>query len=181
MDAVVVDTNVILVAKGMADQASPTCIQTCIERLDRIVEGHERVVIDDNWEILGEYSDYEDDASTTTARTGWGFLEWLMRNHENPEQCLKVHITPSVDGVGFEEFPTAPELSEFDPADKKFIAVAVVYENVHRQKVPILQAVDSNWYGFREAFARNGLLIDFICEENIRLLYERRSERRAKN
>ena len=181
MDAVVVDTNVILVAKGMADQALPTCIQTCIERLDRIVEGPEKVVIDDNWEILGEYSDYEDDVSTTAARTGWGFLEWLMRNHENPEQCLKVHITPSVDGVGFEEFPTAPELSEFDLADKKFIAVAVVYENAHRQKVPILQAVDSNWYGFREAFAQNGLTIDFICEENIRLLCERRSERRARN
>ena len=180
MDAVVVDTNVILVAKGMADQASPTCIQTCIERLDRIVEGPERVVIDDNREILGEYLNYED-GSTTAARAGWGFLEWFMRNHENPEQCLKVHITPSVDGVGFEEFPTAPELSEFDPADKKFIAVAVVYENVHRQKVPILQAVDSNWYGLREAFARNGLTIDFICEENIRLLYERCSERRARN
>lgn len=181
MDAVVVDTNVILVAKDMAAQASPACVQTCIERLARIVEGPERVVIDDNWEILGEYSDYEEDGSTTAARTGWGFLEWLMRNHENQEQCVKVHITPSVDGTGFEEFPTDPALSGFDPADKKFIAVAVVYENEHRQKVPILQAVDSNWYGLREAFARNGLTIDFICEANIRLLYERRSERRARN
>lgn len=180
MEAVVVDTNVILVAKGMAAQASPACVLTCIERLERIVEGPERVVIDDNWEILGEYLDYEDD-STTAARTGSGFLEWLMRNHANPEQCVKVHITPSVDGTGFEEFPTDPALSRFDPGDKKFIAVAVVYENVHRQKVPILQAVDSNWYGFREAFARNGLIIDFICEANIRLLYERRSERRARN
>ena len=181
MDAVVVDTNVILVAKGMAAQASQACVQTCIERLNRIVEGSERVVIDDNWEILGEYSDYEEDGSTTAARTGWGFLEWLMRNHANQEQCVKVHITPSVDGTGFEEFPTDPGLSGFDPADKKFIAVAVVYENEHRQKVPILQAVDSNWYGLREAFARNGLTIDFICEANIRLLYERRSERRAKS
>ena len=180
MDAVVVDTNVILVAKGMAAQASPACVLTCIERLERIVEGPERVVIDDNWEIFGEYLDYEDD-STTAARTGWGFLEWLMRNRENPEQCVKVHITPSVDGTGFEEFPTDSALSEFDPGDKKFIAVAVVYENEHRQKVPILQAVDSNWYGFREAFARNELIIDFICDANIRLLYERRKERRAKN
>ncbi len=181
MDAVVVDTNVILVAKGMADQAWPACVHTCIERLDRIVEGSERVVIDDNWEILGEYSDYEEDGSTTAARTGWGFLEWLMRNHENPEQCVKVHITPLTDGTGFEEFPTDPALSGFDPADKKFIAVAVVYEDVHRQKVPVLQAVDSNWYGFREAFSRNGLTIDFVCEDNLRLLYERRGERRAKN
>lgn len=180
MDAVVVDTNVILVAKGMAAQASQACVQICIERLDRIVEGSERVVIDDNWEILGEYSDYEAD-STTAARTGWGFLEWLMRNHANPEQCVKVHITPSVDGTGFEEFPTDPALSGFDPGDKKFIAVAVVYENEHRHKVPILQAVDSNWYGFRDAFAQNGLIIDFICEADIRLLYERRKERRARN
>lgn len=180
MDAVVVDTNVILVAKGMADQASQACVLTCTERLDRIVEGSERVVIDDNWEILGEYSDYEAD-STTAARTGWGFLEWLMRNYENPEQCVKVHITPSVDGTGFEEFPTDLALSGFDPGDKKFVAVAVVYENEHHQKVPILQAVDSNWYGFREAFAQNGLTIDFICEANIRRLYERRSERRARN
>lgn len=177
MNAVVIDTNVILVAKGMSEQAWPECVAKCQDRLDQIIEGPEKVVIDDNWIILDEYLDYHEDAdSTTQTRVGGGFLDWFIRNHKNPEQCVQVTITPTQDGRGFEEFPDDPVLRNFDPDDRKFIAVAVVYENIHQQKALLLQALDSQWYGFREVFIRSGLEIEFICEENIRHLYERRSE-----
>ena len=177
MGAVVIDTNVILVAKGISPQAWCSCVTACQERLDQIIEGPEKIIIDDKRAILGEYIDYlEDDDLTTDARISEHFLEWFIRNYENPEQCVQVTITLTQNGHSFEEFPNDPALSNFDPDDQKFIAVAVAYENVYEQKSPILQAVDSQWYGFREILVQNGLIVEFICEENIRYLYERREE-----
>ena len=96
MNAVVVDTNVILAAKGMSEQAWPECVVACQERLDEIIEGPEKVVIDDKWIILREYIGYlEDDDSTTDTRNGGHFLEWFIRNYKNPENvcwCLLRHL-----------------------------------------------------------------------------------------
>ena len=175
MNAVVIDTNVILTAKGMSEQACDECVTACQERLDQIIEGPERVVIDDDWIILREYINYlEDEDSPADPRNGGHFLEWFIRNYENPEQCVQVPITR--DGTGFAELPDA--FRHFDSDDKKFIAVAVVHENTHQQKAVLLQSVDSQWYGERELFIENGLRVEFICEENIRHLYERREGRR---
>lgn len=175
MNAVVIDTNVILTAKGMSEQAWDECVTACQERLDEIIEGPERVVIDDDWVILREYINYlEDDDSTTDTRNGGYFLEWFIRNYENPKQCVQVPITRN--RSGFEELPDA--FQDFDSDDQKFITVAVVYENRHQQKAVLLQSVDSQWYGSRNLFIENSLIVEFICEENIRDLYERREGRR---
>ena len=177
MNAVVVDTNVILAAKGMSEQAWPECVVACQERLDEIIEGPEKVVVDDKWIILREYIDYlENDDSPTDPRNGGYFLEWFIRNYRNPEECVLVPITPSEEGTSFEELPNA--FSPFDSDDHKFIAVAVVYEDVYQQKATILQSVDSQWYGSRNLLIENGLIVEFICEGNIRHLHERREERR---
>lgn len=177
MSAVVIDTNVILVAKGMSEQAWDEYVVACQERLDEIIEGTEKVVIDDNWLILEEYIDYLDDEddTTTNRRNGGHFLEWFIRNYQNPEQCLQVKITPTEGESGFEELPDA--FLEFDSDDKKFIAVSIVYENENQQKATILQSVDSQWYGLRDVFIDNGLVVDFLCEENIRHIYESRERR----
>ncbi|MXV84248.1 hypothetical protein F4X88_00585 [Candidatus Poribacteria bacterium] len=177
MNAVVIDTNVILTAKGMSEQAWNECVTACQERLDEIIEGPERVVIDDDWIILREYINYlEDDDSTTDPRNGGSFLEWFIRNYENPEECVQVSLTPFEHGTGFEELPGT--FRGFDSDDKKFIAVAVVYEQVYQQQATLLQSVDSQWYGSRNLFIENGLIVEFICEENIRDLHERREKRR---
>ena len=52
------------------------------------------------------------------------------------------------------------------PDDRKFIAVAVA----HPEKPPILQAVDSQWWDFRDAFRQNGVTVAFICEDDIQQL-----------
>ena len=177
MNAVVIDTNVILTAKGMSEQAWDECVTACQERLDEIIEGSEKVVIDDDWIILHEYINYlENDDSTTDSRSGGHFLEWFIRNYMNPGQCVQVSITPSGDGTGFEELPN--DFREFDSDDKKFIAAAIVYEQTYQQQATLLQSVDSQWYSSRNLFIENGLIVEFICEENIRHLYERREERR---
>ena len=84
-------------------------------------------------------------------------------------RCDLISITP-VDGLenAFEEFPDDPALNDFDSDDRKFIAVAVA----HPEKPPILQAVDSQWWDFRDAFRRNGIIVEFICEDDIQRLRE---------
>ena len=54
MNSIVIDTNVLLVADGMAKQMKEACRVECIERLQRI-QSSERVVIDESWLIVGEY------------------------------------------------------------------------------------------------------------------------------
>ena len=134
------------------------------------------MVVDDERRILEEY---ERNANPNTKKgIGDIFVKTLLQNLGNPNICITVHITPSDENeTDFEEFPNVNALSDFDPDDRKFIAVAVVYENVYQQKAVLLQAVDSQWYELCETLVKNGLEVEFICEAYIRDLYERRAER----
>ena len=163
--AVIVDTNVAVVANGQSPQASPNCIDTCINRVERIIRGEEKLVLDNRWIILSEYM--RNLRSSGEPGAGDRFLLWLLRNKDT--QCDLVSITP-IDGSenAFEEFPDDPALDGFDPADRKFIAVACA----HSERPPILQAVDSKWLNFRDAFPENGITVEFICQEDIQRLHE---------
>ena len=164
MMAVIVDTNVPVVANGQSPQASPNCVDTCINRLERIIRGEEKLVLDDRWIILSEY--IQNLRSSGEPGAGDRFLLWILMNKD--EQCDLVSIM-SVDGSEneFEEFPDDPALNDFDPADRKFIAVACA----HLERPPILQAVDSKWLDFHNAFRRNGVTVEFICEDDIQRLH----------
>lgn len=159
MKTVVMDTNVAVVAKGKSEQASPTCVLTCIEKLEQIMSGDLRLVLDENWMILEEYTQ---NLQRGGADIGSAFLKWLLIHKD--QQCDFVRIT-SIDGLEheFREFPDDPELKDFDPADRKFIAVACA----HSDTPPILQAVDSKWWHYKDALDRNGVTVDFICEDDI--------------
>ena len=163
---VVADTNVAVVANALSEQASEDCVKTCAERLEEIMRDEVKLVLDDNWQILGEYAQ---NLHSTGNDVGDRFLRWVLRNWRNPERCDLIHIT-SVDGSEneFEEFPDDSALDNFDPDDRKFIAVAVA----HLEQPPILQAVDSQWWDFRDAFRRNGIIVEFICEADIQRLRE---------
>ncbi len=162
---VVVDTNVPVVANGKSEQASADCVQTCAERLGEIMRGEVKLVLDNRWIILGEYMQ---NLRSSGVNVGDRFLGWVLRNWTNPEQCDLVSITP-VNGSdnAFEEFPNDPALDGFDPADRKFIAVACA----HLESPPILQAVDSKWLNFRDVFRQNGVTVEFICEDDIQRLH----------
>ena len=176
MDAVIVDTNVIVVANDAADDDREDCREYCQDRLEQILDQGEKVVIDDERRILEEYERHTN--PNTKKGIGDLFVKRLLQNLGNPDICPMVHITPSTGSeTDFEEFPADNTLSDFDPDDRKFIAVAVAYENIHHQKAVLLQAVDSQWYGLHQALVNNGLEVEFICEAYIRELYERRTER----
>ena len=162
--AVIVDTNVAVVANGQSPQASPNCVAICINRLERIIRGEEKLVLDSEWIILGEY--LRNLRSSGEPGTGDRLLRWTLANKDR--LCDLVPITP-VNGSEneFEEFPDDPALNDFDPDDRKFIAVAVA----HPEKPPILQAVDTQWWDFREALQENGVTVAFICEDDIQRLH----------
>lgn len=162
---IVVDTNVPLVANGQADQASEDCVEACIDRLMQITEGDVKLVLDDQRRIIEEYRNKLNPGSFPGV--GDAFLKWVEINWANLQRCDLVSITP-IEGSeeDFREFPTDAALDGFDPDDRKFIAVALA----HSEKPPILQAVDSEWWNFREALRQNGVTIDFICEDDIRLI-----------
>ena len=128
------------------------------------MRGEVKLVLDNGWIILREYMQ---NLRSNGADVGDRFLGWILVHKD--ERCDLVSITP-VDGSEneFEEFPDDPVLNGFDPDDRKFIAVAVA----HPEKPAILQAVDSQWWDFRDTFRQNGVTVEFICEDDIQRLRE---------
>ena len=162
---VVVDTNVAKVANGREEspQASPNCVNTCITKLEGIIRGEETLVLDNRWIILGEY--LRNLRSSGEPGAGDSFLRWILMNKD--DRCDLIHITPVASSENeFEEFPDDPALDGLDPDDRKFVAVAVA----HPERPPILQAVDSQWWAFRDALRENGVTVAFICEDDIQRL-----------
>jgi len=164
MKLVVIDTNVIVVANGKSEQASAECVFICDKRLEKIKLGQKKLVLDSQWQIIGEYKQKLN--STGQPGVGDAFLKWVLTNFGNNQLCDLVYISPK----GLDEFPEVPELSGFDLSDRKFVAVSII----HPSHPPILQAVDSLWWGFKDALERNGVKVEFICKSDIRILYDQR-------
>ena len=159
---VIVDTNVAVVANGGFEKASEDCKQNCIDRLAEVTTGKVKLALDDQRRIIEEYrGNLSPDGQPGV---GDAFLKWVEINWSNPARCNLVPIT-HVNGLEneFEEFPDDPALKDFDPDDRKFIAVALA----HPQKPPILQAWDRQWWDFRDALRRNRVSIEFLCVADI--------------
>ena len=157
----IVDTNVAVVANGKSAQASEECVATCTHRLQGIINGDTKLVLDNKWAILREY---RQNLHSNGTDAGDRFLAWCLRNWANQEQCDLVSITP-IEGseTEYKEFPDDSALQKFDPDDRKFIAVALA----HPEKPPILEAMDKQWWQLRDALRRNGVTVEFICEADI--------------
>jgi hypothetical protein len=114
------------------------------------------ILIDDTGAILGEYRTY----LSHSGQPGVGdfFFKWLWDKQWDPKHCRQVQITPS-STRGFDEFPDDPELSGFDPSDRKFVAIASALSP------DVLNASDTDWWPVRKALIRNGVRIQFLCPE----------------
>ena len=159
MRAVVVDTNVAVVANGRTAQASLDCLQACLDALKNIRE-RGIVVLDDAMHILKEYMGN----LSLSGQSGLGdaFLKWVWDHQANAARCEIVHITPkSGEDDNFEEFPADPALASFDPSDRKFVAVA----RASRHKPVVLNAVDTDWWIFRTPLRRHRVRVRFLCPE----------------
>ena len=171
MNAVIIDTNVLVVANGKAaaPQATKKCVILCRARLAEILRGSEKILFDDKKRIIQEYKN-----NLNAKGRGFGDRFWqelvrrMYRYEENEEKVTIIPITPlRGNGTDFEEFPNDDaSLKNFHKKDRKFVAVALAYQHDSGQEAPILKAEDSGWEEFRDALAAHGVQVDSICEDS---------------
>lgn len=171
MGAVVIDTNVLVVANGrsVAPQASEKCVALCRARLAELRRGSESILLDDKKRIIQEYR-----RNLNEKVRGYGNQFWLelKRRYYNPKSSpntvIKVKITSLTgNGTEFEEFPNDDaSLKDFHKKDKKFVAVSLAYQSESGEEAPILKADDKGWENFKSALAAHDVEVISICEEN---------------
>jgi hypothetical protein len=162
----IVDTNVILVAGGQHHDVSDACVVACAERLETIMKNG-RLALDSGYEIVGEYLHRNE--PNRGKNPGDVFAKWVLRNRSNVERCDLVDIPRGPDG-DYASFPKHPDLMNFDPPDKKFVAVAAA----HRDKPTILEAADSKWIDWETALNFHGINVEFICLADIKKFHKKK-------
>jgi hypothetical protein len=159
VNAVVVDTNVVLVANNQHQSVSAGCVAECAKRLQAIMADG-KLALDDRFRILQEYQNKT--TQRTGNRPGDAFVKWALQNNANSKRVYRVPLREHAIR-GFDSFPEDAELANFDPPDRKFVAVACG----HPHKLPILQATDSKWLNWTESLKRCGITVEFICQDDI--------------
>ena len=81
MDAVIVDTNVIVIANDTDDKRED-CRDRCQDRLQQIRDQRETVILDDGWRIFEEYERYV--KPNTRKGDGDLFVKRLLQNLGEP-------------------------------------------------------------------------------------------------
>ena len=164
---VVIDTNVLSIADG-AEGHSAACQERCAKKLFE-ARSASSIVIDNQYMILREYG-----RNTRRSRQpgmGHEFFRWLANTATG---CERVAIHSDVDKV-YQEFPAHPGLTDFDRADRVFVAVALA----HGGAPPIMQASDSKWVGWNNALSECNIVVEFVCPEEIQAAHQRRSSRKS--
>lgn len=165
----VVDTNVAVVANRRDDEDA-ACIAACGHALERVMQGG-HVFIDDAGAIIEEYRKNLEPFGEP--HEGNAFLKWLLTNEWNRARVTRVKLTPKAgDPDDFEQLPQPPPGVRYDPSDRKFLAVAAA----HADHPPILQALDSKWWGWREPLAKAGVSIHFVCPGEVEAKYREKMD-----
>ena len=174
MDAVIVDTNVIVIANDTDDERKD-CRDRCQDRLQQIRDQRETVILDDGWRIFEEYERYV--KPNTRKGDGDLFVKRLLQNLGNPDICKMVHITPLAgNGTDFAEFPNDDEaLVGFHKKDRKFIAVALAHQRDFGETPTILLAIDRGWVPFTTALANHKISVDLICDGDVQHPHQERT------
>jgi predicted nucleic acid-binding protein len=162
--AVVIDTNVLLIAEGLSDFSRP-CEARC-GKLLRAIQRDQIVVLDGGREILTEYKKKLSERKGQPG-LGYEFWKWLINTKGNRAHYETVELTFHPD-KGYDQFPDHHGLKEFDRSDRKFVAVAAA----HPRKPEIIQAGDSKWWGWRYALGECGVRLNLPCETELRAKWE---------
>ena len=155
-DAVIVDTNVLVVANDPFHETGPDCVDACVRELRR-TQMDRRLLLDWSRQILGEYQN----SVTRGGQAGVGTEFFKSAAAQRGVQVHHVHITPHPERR-FSEFPDDPALQTLDPSDRKFVAVAVA----SGENPPILHATDRGWKLHRGPLQRHGIVVRHVCPGN---------------
>lgn len=158
METNVIDTNVIAVANGKFFEVSETCKFSCEEFLENIIITKQRISIDDRHLIFQEYLHYAD--LKGIPGVGDAFIQWLWQNMGREEICEVVNILPlNVEETQFDTILSIEAFDNFDPADKKFLAVAFGSQF----EVTIHNATDSDWESISEILPNYQINLNQLC------------------
>jgi hypothetical protein len=171
MSAIVIDTNVLLVANGFAPQMSAACKIECLDRLV-LAKASEAVVVDRQYLILSEYHN-KLNPNRRPPGPGDAFVKHILQNMKSQKRVSLVNLTPiNQEQTDFAEFPPdEPLRAAFDPADRKFVAAA----NGHPEKPPILESADSKWLGWEADLLQNGIRLEVLCRCELVAIHERKT------
>ncbi len=166
MDEFVVDTNVPLVAKG-GSHMTPNCELVCANFIELFLRGRQILVIDDSYELIGEY--IQNISSKGTSNYANRFLKWLLVNQGNPHRVKQVSINVNINRFNEVANRTLADIS-FDRSDQKFVVVALANQCI----APIAQAADSKWIGWEEVLQELGLQVMFLCKQELAEIYNKK-------
>lgn len=156
----VIDSNVAIVANGRSTNAGPKCRAASIDALAGILrEG--QIVIDAAGEMVDEYRRY----CSPQGQPGIGdlFFREVLMNYAG--RVERIDLIKRPDG-SFVDFPDDQALKTFDLSDRKFAAAA------RKVGIPVVNSTDSDWLEHRDALARNGVKVEFVCGLNAQLWLE---------
>lgn len=169
-DKCLIDTGVILTADGKQSDVGSAGLQACVRKLQHVcLEGG--LVLDSGDRIFKEYLNKTRPWNPQTV--GEQFVKWVNDHRMRPTRCDRIDITPKdEDPEDFDEFPDDERLNTFERADRKFVAVA----HAHPAKPAISVAIDTDYYRplHRTAFADQGITIDYLCEDDLKRVHERK-------
>ena len=157
----IIDTNVICVVNGEATQVTSTDLAICE---DFIIDVFENGItfVDSLSLILEEYFGHANYSGKPNL--GDKFAKWVHDNQFNENFCRRIRITPTNDSNDdFAEFDTSGSLSNFDRADRKFVAVSLSCRN----EPAICNATDSDWFEHQDALSEIGVRIHFLCRDQL--------------
>lgn len=166
----IIDTNVPLVAQGTAAQMSANCEKNSADFLEKLFQGQFNLVIDSDYHLIGEYEKQLPKGSQ--AQYGNRFLKWIYTNQANPLKIKTVQIN-QIDEYNFEEVPQSLIDIGFDNSDRKFVAVAIANKN----QAPIAQAADSKWINWEETLNSEGISVNFLCKEELKIIYQTKKKK----
>lgn len=172
MSAIVIDTNVLLVANGAAQQMSGACRLECMQRLEK-ARTSEAVVLDRQFIVLGEYQ-HRLDPNRRPPGPGDFFVRHLLQNMANVAHVAQVDLTPTnPEKTDFREFPDDDELRRaFDPDDRKFVAASYT----HLEKPPIVESADSKWLSWEERLSTHGIRLEVLCRQELEVIRTRKTK-----
>lgn len=167
MPKVVIDTNVILTANGQHEGVSAECEANCTKILLSVMKSS-IVVIDDSYKILKEYQNKTMHLKGKAA--GDVFLKWLLNNSANTKHCRQVSLTQGPNPDTYLDFPDQVLQDEFDPPDRKFVAVA----GADGCEPKVMQAADCKWLNWNARLNASGIDVEYICPDDICRFYSKK-------
>jgi hypothetical protein len=128
-----------------------TCRLAAIKFLERLL-AKGRILLDLGGAIQAEYHRH----LQPRGQPGVGDRFYAQVLMSAPQHVERVEL-PTRDNGTYVDFPEVDELADFDPSDRKFAALS------RRERVPVANATDKDWFDHRAALAAHGIQVELIC------------------